>query len=179
MFCKHCGKEIAEDSIFCKYCGTNQNEEAKSEPLKVDVNARLDAKFVPSINTSWYKKLTDLQKKLLCGYSVWFLIHLILLVSGKGHNGFFPRFYKDYDWLHGYTKPRYSYEYDKWSIGVEWDIANYGLPEFIVYIALVPLLAFIGYKMYKSNQANKMSKAEINSNDSKENKQGTTCRSQK
>lgn len=23
MFCKHCGKEIADDSTFCKYCGQN------------------------------------------------------------------------------------------------------------------------------------------------------------
>ena len=21
MYCKHCGKEIADNSVFCKYCG--------------------------------------------------------------------------------------------------------------------------------------------------------------
>lgn len=72
MYCKKCGKLIADDSVYCKYCGTNQNEvttsEAKPEPIKVDVNAKVDAKLVPSINTSWYKKFTDLQKKLLWGY---------------------------------------------------------------------------------------------------------------
>jgi len=25
MYCKHCGKEIADDSKFCNYCGANQN----------------------------------------------------------------------------------------------------------------------------------------------------------
>ena len=24
MYCKHCGKEIADDSKFCNYCGANQ-----------------------------------------------------------------------------------------------------------------------------------------------------------
>ena len=24
MFCKHCGKQIADDSTFCQYCGGNQ-----------------------------------------------------------------------------------------------------------------------------------------------------------
>lgn len=93
MYCKKCGKLIADDSVYCKYCGTNQNEvttsEAKPKPIKVDVNAKVDAKLVPSINTSWYKKFTDLQKKLLWGYGAWFLLHLILLVSGRGRNGFF------------------------------------------------------------------------------------------
>lgn len=31
MFCKHCGKEIAEDSMFCKYCGTKLRETIEKE----------------------------------------------------------------------------------------------------------------------------------------------------
>lgn len=29
MYCKHCGKEIEEDSCFCKYCGKEQNVSKK------------------------------------------------------------------------------------------------------------------------------------------------------
>ena len=41
MFCRHCGKEIADDSHFCPICGTEVTEaspnqpEQKSESLKV------------------------------------------------------------------------------------------------------------------------------------------------
>lgn len=34
MFCKHCGKEIDNDSIFCKHCGKNQSDnEVKIYPI--------------------------------------------------------------------------------------------------------------------------------------------------
>ena len=34
MYCKRCGKEIEDDSIFCKYCGTS-TKEIKTEEYKV------------------------------------------------------------------------------------------------------------------------------------------------
>ena len=40
MFCKHCGKEIADDSKFCAFCGTNIEEKA-SEPVTPTVNVGL------------------------------------------------------------------------------------------------------------------------------------------
>ena len=30
MYCKHCGKEIADDSKFCQYCGGSQTTENAS-----------------------------------------------------------------------------------------------------------------------------------------------------
>ena len=35
MYCKHCGKEISEDSKFCQHCGGNQ-ENVISDPIKSD-----------------------------------------------------------------------------------------------------------------------------------------------
>ncbi len=31
MYCKHCGKEIDENSVFCKHCGKSQGKGAKSQ----------------------------------------------------------------------------------------------------------------------------------------------------
>ena len=49
MYCKKCGKEIPDDSVFCLYCGTNLKESITEsprteEPIKVDVNANWKAK---------------------------------------------------------------------------------------------------------------------------------------
>lgn len=45
MYCKHCGKEVAEDSKFCKHCGSNINtinieEQKDQDPMKLgDLNS--------------------------------------------------------------------------------------------------------------------------------------------
>ena len=31
MYCKHCGKQIADDSLFCEFCGTKQDHAAPTE----------------------------------------------------------------------------------------------------------------------------------------------------
>lgn len=39
MYCKHCGKEIADDSKFCKYCGNKLDEPSESEQVVKSVEA--------------------------------------------------------------------------------------------------------------------------------------------
>ena len=34
MYCKHCGKEIADDSKFCRYCGKAQDSTNEDQPEK-------------------------------------------------------------------------------------------------------------------------------------------------
>ncbi|GEM_PF-6052191 len=125
-----------------------------SSPVKVDVNATVDAKIAPSVNLGWYKKLTGGQKNGLKVYVVWFIVHILLLVSGKGRNGFFPRLYKDYDWWHQYTMPRTSAGMEKYSWALEWNIDKYGFPEFIIYVVLAPVVVYFAYSFYKSKKEN-------------------------
>lgn len=38
MFCSHCGKEIADGSVFCNYCGTRQSAPAPAPENKKGIN---------------------------------------------------------------------------------------------------------------------------------------------
>ena len=63
--------------------------------INIDVNAKVNAKNIaPSINMGWYHKLAISQKKLLLSYVIWFVVHLLLLVSGKGEKHFFRGYIK-------------------------------------------------------------------------------------
>ena len=62
--------------------------------VKLDVNANVNAKITPTVNIDWYQKLTSGQKSCLKVYVVWIIVHILLLVSGKGRDHFFPRIYK-------------------------------------------------------------------------------------
>ena len=112
--------------------------ETAKEPIKVDVNAKVNANITPSVNMNWFQKLTINQKYCFMAYVIWFVVHVLLLVSGKGHDGFFPR-------LHKY--------YDGWTL--EWKIIMYGFPEFIVYVILIPIIILFIYILIKNNKETK------------------------
>lgn len=126
--------------------------ETVKEPIKVDVNANVNASITPSVNMNWYQKLTVNQKYCLMAYVIWFVVHVLLLVSGKGRDGFFPRLYKDYDWWHQYTMPTTRAGMEKFSWALEWEIKMYGFPEFIVYVILIPVVILFIYILLKNNK---------------------------
>lgn len=157
MFCKECGKLIDEDSKFCRYCGAEQIPSAHISHHKVEiagnVNAQIHAPQFPSIS-----KFIKLHTNLVITYAVWFVVNLILLISGNGAKGFFPRIYKEYAWRHEYTMPRTQSGYEKYSWAIEWEIKNYGWTEFVTYIILVPLVIYIIYRIYKKYEDYQMKK---------------------
>lgn len=65
MYCKHCGKEIADDSAFCQYCGGQLQEERK---LKF-----ISFKRFQSLSRNW-------QICIMC-YVVWFLAGICVLIG--------------------------------------------------------------------------------------------------
>ena len=111
MYCKHCGKEIADDSEFCQHCGGKLDNDI--EIIKGEApNDKILSKLFSNIN-----------KKYLYAYIIWVVINTILLVSGGGNIGSTSYFYP-FTSGSGYF---FNYHY-------------YDSTEFITYVILIPLL---------------------------------------
>ena len=50
MFCKNCGRELPDESLFCGYCGAQLEE--KSEPVSISDESQEKSIKVPKINIS-------------------------------------------------------------------------------------------------------------------------------
>lgn len=77
MYCKHCGKEIADDSVFCQYCGGELQEQEKKKP-----NGSLLNRF-QSLSKGWQITIMT--------YVVWFLLCLCLWLAGVWYDWFDDR----------------------------------------------------------------------------------------
>ena len=95
---------------------------------------------------SWCHELTKREKICLKVYIVWFLIHCALLGAGENEDGFFP-------WN--------SYGFRWYNLRCDWNVDHYGFPEFIVYVALIPVVMYFIYSSRKQNKnENKTSQCE-------------------
>lgn len=74
MYCKYCGKQIADDSAFCQYCGENQTKEV---PIKIVAPKRKI-------------ELTNKGKVWIGVYAVWFLLNLAaIFLKGQSETDYF------------------------------------------------------------------------------------------
>ena len=119
MYCKHCGREIDDNSSYCKYCGKPQDNRVSTPNSFID--------FV-------YKK------PILSSYILWVIINTVCLSSGKKcgeyYNLLFPKFCLE------------DYYYENSSSNV-FNLGNYQITDFIVYTILIPLVIFLGYHYFK------------------------------
>ena len=76
MYCRYCGKEIADDSAFCQYCG-GQIQEGKKQKISF-------LKRFQSLNRGW--------QICIMGYIVWLLAGVCVLV-GLGPYGYYDGYY--------------------------------------------------------------------------------------
>ena len=131
MYCKHCGKEITDDSKFCQHCGGKQ-EDSFASPANNAVKSEEPKKQekvieIPTIKTN----LSDNQKKWIGFYVAWALLNFIFIFI-KGN----------YD-----NTSRYFFPFQAtWSNGNTWDLKYYDFSEFLVYAILLPLIVFFIYK---------------------------------
>lgn len=71
MYCKHCGKEIAEDSAFCQYCGGQIQEQEQKKPNGSLLNG--------------FKSLSKGWQICIMVYIIWFLSGMCILVGNSGY----------------------------------------------------------------------------------------------
>lgn len=128
MYCKHCGKEISEDSVFCKYCGEKQDENTNTVSDSVDSKSEIIKKpeviiSIPKIKS----ELTENQKWWILGISLWVLLHIYCLF-GDDHYRYASEFFVPF------SKSELYY---------------YDFTEFLFYVFVLPLLLWGGKMLYK------------------------------
>ena len=69
MYCKFCGKEIADDSLFCQYCGKQLIERTDRQS-----NGR---------PFQWFRSLSKGWQITLMVYSIWFMVGLCFLIGNS------------------------------------------------------------------------------------------------
>lgn len=135
MYCKHCGKEIADDSKFCQHCGGKQDtvsDSTQSDESVID-NESSKGKVIeiPTIKANF----SDKTKWLIFGYGLWLVLNLYWLFAGdkssNAANCFQP-----------FSEELFS------------SMSYYDISEFIVYVIGVPL-AIWGILLYRKKYKGK------------------------
>ena len=126
MYCKHCGKEIADDSKFCNHCGGKQTD-----------------KFVRS---SRWNGFIARHKKLSYSYLIWLSINLIALVCGMANP---HRLDTRHPLRRGEIDTSDFFPFESSDIG------SYDFSEFIVYTVAIPLFLYAIIKLVRSFKRNK------------------------
>jgi H+/gluconate symporter-like permease len=127
MFCKHCGKQIDNDSKFCIYCGsplTNSNTQVKNEQI-------VSPQTVKKLETVFG---INLSKPIIGGYLVWVLIHLILLLT---------------NWKASDSANEYFWPFSKRA-----ELEDYDFTEFLLY-TVVPLIILVIINLFKEPKEKK------------------------
>lgn len=121
VYCKHCGKQITDDSLFCKYCGGKQDVEVGNYKDSKESSFRID-KHISVF-------LSEKKKKYLLLYIIWAIIHIIFWMYGKDYiNGNYQRD-KFFPFTVDYRSSFFNADY-------------YDSTEFFVYVLLTPLILY-------------------------------------
>lgn len=174
MYCKHCGKQIDNDSVYCRFCGLAQSETVNYSEIKhrnsihSELGGEIRIKIGP--NLSKFKEIRTFITKHAVFFvisGIWFLINCVLLACGENRDGFWPHTYMHRERVAEHTRLEYipwtgeTVDAKYWDLGPEqtkinWDLDYYGLSEFIIYAILVPFIIFLIYNYISKQLQNKV-----------------------
>ena len=90
MYCKHCGNQIADDSVFCSRCGKIVVEASPRVIIQLPQDKE---QWIPTKNTTWKKPYVARVTHIVCiAVSTLFLIYSITCVI---HGGKVSRYFGD------------------------------------------------------------------------------------
>lgn len=137
MYCKRCGKKIADDSVFCQYCGTAQDVSNKDTSVDEITIITDDIKIDnPSKTKFSISKLSEKQKVWFGIYIVWFFLNLAFVFI---------------DWSS--TANEYFFPFNKRYSGDKFALENYDVSEFVVYAIVVPLVILLVVYLWKNHSS--------------------------
>lgn len=129
MYCKHCGKQITDDSLYCQFCGGKQDVEESTEK-KGDKNVESS---VSSEKNNSILLLTPLKNKYLTLYLIWVIINILCWMFGKRSVYYNYDYHSPKEFFFPFTDDNYTYFFD---------IDFYDGTEFFVYVLLIPLVIY-------------------------------------
>ena len=142
MYCKHCGKQIADDSKFCQHCGGSQDDTTEVKPGSPNQKKVVE---IPIIKANF----SDTTKWWIIGSGIWLVINLYWLFAG-GKSSIASNYFQPFSEKISY------YRY-------------YDITEFIVYVIGLPLfiwgLVMLNKKLNSDSQTTKNSLTQVEKNE--------------
>lgn len=139
VYCKHCGKQITDDSLYCQHCGGKQDVEASITRNDNDRKPLHDLIKFP------FMSFSEKNKKYFFLYVIWILIHIIFWMYGKDSG-------KSSYGLHNVFFPFGNVGYYNSSFNLDF----YDSTEFLVYVFLLPLIIYFYFKYCHKTLMNKI-----------------------
>ena len=145
MYCKHCGKEIADDSKFCQHCG-GELDTTSSTPIVVSEPKNNEGIVTTKGNESSAMFIFAKNKIYIILYVVWVIINILLLLQGEENI---------YEYSHGGHRFKanevfYPFTSNGYQTSYSFNVKYYDWTEFLVYCLLIPLIVYILIMIWKS-----------------------------
>ena len=154
MYCKHCGKQIADDSVYCQHCGGKQDADLPSETIsnvdseKEKVINKVELKH--TFGKKEFSLFSSKYHKYWIIYAIWVFINIIIWNMGDGyvkHDFFDDRDGKPSAYLYPLSHCTYCDVNGDWHRTYEsFDTSTYDITEFILYVIILPLLIIAYFK---------------------------------
>jgi hypothetical protein len=159
MYCKHCGKVIADDSRFCPYCGGSQIIDRYTQKIVYEQKRVKEGNCKE--NESSISLFISKYKLWIVLYAIWVIINIIFLLLGE--EKVYEKTVRDtssYSLIGNTFKAKevfFPFTSSDFQTSYMFNVKYYDWTEFFVYCLLIPLIIYILSLLWKSMPREKLS----------------------